>query len=135
MVQRFGDALPAEPIERPEQHQVEVLDSSVRHQLLELRPVGPCAGCLVDVLAHDLASGMLAILPEFAELVLRVLALVLGADAGVQGNADPGGGAHARPAFIDLPRSHAATSSSRCAVASVRPGLKCSRCPDSNSSS
>lgn len=50
VVQRFGHALPAEAVERPEQHRVEAALVGIEQQLLELGAVGGAAAVLVAVL-------------------------------------------------------------------------------------
>ena len=73
-------ALAAETIERPEQHAVEPALVGIVEQggeLLAFFGAFP-AGLLVDVLMNDLMTSTGAPGPELAELVLRVLAFVVG---------------------------------------------------------
>ena len=84
MMQRFEYAFTAEAVERPEQHQIELVLAGVLEQALELLAVAVLAGGAVHILAADgplLRGGGNA---QLRELIFGVLPFVAGRDAGVE---------------------------------------------------
>lgn len=77
MIQRSANALSAQLIQAPEQHQVELPCSRVTEHLLELRPAWVAACFMIHVLACDFSALLPAVLTKSDRLVLGVLAPVL----------------------------------------------------------
>ena len=86
MIQGFGHALAAEAVEAPEQHHVEAPLVGIEKQLLKRGALGGTAAFLVAVLLIDGVAQPLGKGPQLVELVVVGLALVAGADAGVEGS-------------------------------------------------
>ncbi len=97
MIQGGRYSLPAEAIERPEQHQVELALVSVDEHLLELSAPRSAAGLVTDVFAGDGPLLLPAVLAELNQLILGVLPTVFRGHAGVKSNfldRDGGGTSH-----------------------------------------
>lgn len=82
---RYGPAsilefnpLPREPVQRPEQEQVETALPGMLKHLLELGPFGRTAGLLIHVFGDDLPGVLTTILSELRQLVLGVLPAIFG---------------------------------------------------------
>jgi hypothetical protein len=65
MIQCFEHALTTEPVETPEQHQIELPLASIFKHPSELWAIRRLAGSAIDVFVHDYRSGALA---ELAQL-------------------------------------------------------------------
>lgn len=80
----FEDSFTAEPVERPEQHQIELPLPCIAKHSLEVRPVRFAAGIVVHVLVGDLPALLPRVFPQGYQLVFGVLPFVLCADTSVQ---------------------------------------------------
>src|SRR5262249_21424477 len=81
----WNHPLAGKAIQCPEQHTIELALVGILEQLGEsLAGLGTfSAGFVVDVFMHDRMTGVGAPLPQLPQLVLRVLAFVVGTNAGV----------------------------------------------------
>src|SRR6516162_7309204 len=81
-------ALAAEPIERPNEQEIELAPRCAGKHRRELLPIfGTLPAVLVfDVFTHDLKPHSLAPSPQLQHLVLWILPFVLGRDPGVDSN-------------------------------------------------
>jgi hypothetical protein len=78
-------AFAGEAVERPEQHAIELALVGILEQRGELFAVfgAPFAAFMVNVLVHEFVASAGAPLPQLPQLVLGVLAFVIGTDASV----------------------------------------------------
>jgi hypothetical protein len=83
-VDSLRHALAPEAVERPEEHEIELTARGVGEELGEYLPIALPLGAafVLDILAHGLVPLARTPSPELQELVLRILALIVGRDPG-----------------------------------------------------
>src|SRR5215469_2706556 len=89
MDDRLSHALAAEPIWCPKQHAIELPLRRIVEQGGELFPLLPTlpTALVIDVLPTDCMPGVACPVPQLSELILRVLAFVVGRDSRINRDA------------------------------------------------